>query len=152
MDYAIQKAVELGVAWIQPLTTQRSVVRLDRRRGAAKRAHWQSVAASACEQCGRNRIPLVHDVRELVQWIDTAPSNSLKLALTPHEGRGLDAFAPPRGPVVLLVGPEGGFAPPELEAASVGGFRAITMGPRVLRTETAAVAALTAVQVLWGDF
>ena len=154
MDYTVQKCVELGVSAIQPLITQRSVVRLTAERGERRVAHWQSVTAAACEQCGRNRLPEVLPVQPLMKWLgERALPNDAKFLLSPHAGatRLRDA-ARPTGKVTLLVGPEGGWNPQEAEAALTAGFTPLMLGPRVLRTETAAVAALAAMQALWGDF
>lgn len=151
MDYTVQKCVELGVSAIQPLITQRSVVRLSGERAARRVAHWQSIAAAACEQCGRNLLPAVLPVLSLTQWLGTQGSGARYL-LSPHGGTRLGETARPAGAVTLLVGPEGGWNESETAAADVAGFTPLALGPRVLRTETAAVAALAAMQALWGDF
>ena len=155
MDYTVQKAVELGVTAIQPLAAGRSVVRLDAERAGKRVAHWQSVAISACEQCGRNRIPAIAPVAALDAWLarkDTPGAGALRVLLSPRaDARLRDLPRPGRG-VVLLAGPEGGFTRDEETAAHAGGFTPVRLGPRVLRTETAAVAALAAMQALWGDF
>jgi 16S rRNA (uracil1498-N3)-methyltransferase len=153
MDYTIQKAVELGVHAIQPLTTERSVVRLDAARAAKRIAHWRSVVIAACEQCGRNRVPEIAPVSALPAWLGSLSAGSLRLTLSPKASVRLATLD--RGdtaPIILLVGPEGGLAPREEDAAAIAGFTAVRLGPRVLRTETAAVAALAALQTLWGDF
>jgi 16S rRNA (uracil1498-N3)-methyltransferase len=154
MDYTIQKAVELGVYAIQPLTTERSVVRLDAARAAKRIAHWRSVAIAACEQCGRNRVPEIAPVSTLTGWLGSAVSPaSLRLTLSPHAPARLAALErDDMAQIILLVGPEGGLAPREEDDALTAGFIAVRLGPRVLRTETAAVAALAALQTLWGDF
>jgi 16S rRNA (uracil1498-N3)-methyltransferase len=162
MDYAIQKAVELGVAAIAPVTMARSVTRLDVARAAKRAAHWHSVIVASCEQCGRNRLPLLHPLRDFDTAIlqstlhsrVPAPSAiaALSLVLSPAEGDPLCALDRPSGPIRLLIGPEGGLAPDELSAARRAGFRTIRVGPRVLRTETAGVAALAAMNALWGDW
>jgi 16S rRNA (uracil1498-N3)-methyltransferase len=152
MDYTIQKAVELGVTAIQPLATERSVVRLGAERAAKRLAHWQGVVVSACEQCGRNRVPQVFPVAPFTAWLGALPANALRLTLTPGAERRLAGLDRPATPIVLLVGPEGGLSPREHEDAIASGFTALRLGPRVLRTETAAVAALAALQTLWGDF
>lgn len=151
MDYTVQKCVELGISAIQPLTTQRSVVRLTSERADKRVAHWQSVAASACEQCGRNQLPVVLPVQPLTRWLGTQ-SNGERYLLSPHAQTRLRDLPQPQGPVTLLVGPEGGWNEDETTAAGLAGFKPMTIGPRVLRTETAAVAALAAMQALWGDF
>jgi len=151
MDYTVQKCVELGVTAIQPLMTQRSVVRLTGERAEKRITHWQSVAAAACEQCGRNLLPKILPVQALTQWLST-PVMGTRYLLSPHASTRLRDLEPPQRPVTLLVGPEGGWNKGEAEAARAQGFEPLTLGPRVLRTETAAVAALAAMQALWGDF
>lgn len=151
MDYTIQKAVELGVSWIQPLLTERSVVRLDPERAERRRRHWRGVVASACEQCGRAFLPPVHDPLRLSEWLDQLPPSSDKVLVTPEAPRRLAARPRPGAALVLLVGPEGGLAAWEIAAARDCGFEAVSLGPRTLRTETAAVVALCAAQLLWGD-
>jgi len=151
MDYIVQKAVELGVHALAPLATERSVVRLDATRGAARLAHWRAVAVSACEQSGRVRVPEIGAPQTLAQWLDTAPAG-LRWLLDPQAAEGPAAGEAPAGDgVVLLIGPEGGLSPAEIECARGAGFRGIRLGPRVLRTETATVAALTTLQLQWGD-
>lgn len=152
MDYTIQKAVELGVHAIQPLATERSVVRLTAERAAKRVAHWQAVAVAACEQCGRNRVPQVLPVAALAAWLAANPASAQRLTLSPRASQALRELERPSGPIVLLVGPEGGLAPRELSDAQALGFTSVRLGPRVLRTETAALAALAAMQTLWGDF
>jgi len=159
MDYTIQKAVELGVTAIQPLITERVVVRLDAERWARKQEHWQSVATAACEQSGRTRVPKVAPVLDLNDWLTASPPEALRLVLAPDDGtRGQ---APGAGsdsvrrsanqPVVLLVGPEGGFSELEVKLVDLTGFIGLALGPRVLRTETAGVVALAVLQSQWGD-
>ena len=151
MDYTIQKAVELGVTAIQPLVTDHVVVRLSAERWERKLEHWQSVVVSACEQSGRTRVPKIAPVLDLRDWLNALPPNTLKLVLAP--GAAPAAKAPKRRdePVLLLVGPEGGFSDMELALADLSGFVALSLGPRVLRTETAGMAALAMMQSLWGD-
>lgn len=151
MDYTIQKAVELGVADVVPLLSERSVVRLGGERAAKRQRHWHQVAVGACEQCGRNRIPEVRAPVALGQWLDARVADGRALMMDP-EGEPLSPADAPRGPVTLLVGPEGGLTGEESARAREAGFRAVRLGPRVLRTETAAVAMLAALQTLWGDF
>jgi 16S rRNA (uracil1498-N3)-methyltransferase len=153
MDYTIQKAVELGVYAIQPLTTERSVVRLDATRAVKRIAHWRSVAVAACEQCGRNRVPEIAPVSALAGWLGTLSPGPLRLTLSPNASSKLATLDRNNSArIILLVGPEGGLAPREEADALTAGFTAVRLGPRVLRTETAAVAALAALQTLWGDF
>lgn len=149
MDWAIQKAVELGVSAITPLFTERCVVQLDAARQAQRLKHWRGLAESACEQCGRNRVPVLHPPLALADWL--ARQTGLRLLLHPHGGLNLRELPPPVGPVALLAGPEGGFAESERQAALAAGFVALRLGPRILRTETAAIAALAAMQAVWGD-
>ena len=154
MDYTLQKAVELGVAAIQPLTMRRTVVRLSEEKAIKRRAHWQGVVHAACEQCGRNVPPAVAEIREFVAWQRGlgGEDGTLKLLLDPEAELGLHDLPPPTSPVLLLAGPEGGFDPSEHKLARAAGFRGLRLGPRVLRTETAALAALAAMQAVWGDF
>ncbi len=152
MDMTVQKAVELGVAAIQPVLTQKSVVKLDQRRAAARVEHWRAIVLSACEQSGRNRLPAVFPLLPLQDYCRASPSGTL-LLLSPAAGRGLRAAsARLEGEVVLAAGPEAGFSADE-EALLVGaGFEPVRLGPRVLRTETAALAALAALNALAGDY
>lgn len=155
MDYTIQKAVELGVAAIQPLEARRSVVRLSVERAQKRLAHWQAVAIAACEQCGRNRVPRVLPLMQLDEFLAGRAAHrdgERRVLLSPRSARGLRELDRPVGGIVMLAGPEGGFSPEEERAAAQAGFVPIRLGPRVLRTETAAVAALAAMQALWGDF
>ncbi len=152
MDYTIVKAVELGVEALAPVAARRSVVRLDEDRAGKRLAHWQSLVVSACEQCGRNRLPSVEPVLPLAQWLASLPAGGeeLRLLLHPGPGQRLRELHPAAA-VTLLVGPEGGFAPDEVAAALAAGFLSVCLGPRILRTETAGPAAIAALQALWGD-
>jgi 16S rRNA (uracil1498-N3)-methyltransferase len=152
MDYTIQKAVELGVRAIQPLTTERSVVQFTPERAAKRVIHWQAVAIAACEQCGRNRVPRVLPVTGLTHWLADAAPDALRLTLAPGAPKSLRALDSPLAPIIMLVGPEGGLSEREQHDARTAGFQALSLGPRILRTETAALAALAAMQTLWGDF
>lgn len=155
MDLTVQKAVELGVGRIVPVLARRSVVRLDGARAARRVEHWRGVAASACEQCGRNRVPEVAELQGLERWLaQPAPAGALRLMLAPGAGHTLATLAPPAAgsPIELLIGSEGGLAPEEMHAAAQAGFVAVRLGPRVLRTETAGLAALAAIHARWGDF
>ncbi len=148
MDWLVEKAVELGVASIQPLVTERTVLRLSSERAQKKQQHWQGIAIAACEQCGRNRVPLVAPVRGFAEWLKTTPVQSgwvLSLAgqSQPLATR-MAALESPLAPVTLLSGPEGGLSGAEEQAALAHGFAAVSLGPRVLRAETAALAALAA--------
>ena len=154
MDMTVQKAVELGVARFVPVTAQRSVVRLDGARALRRVEHWRGVVASACEQCGRNRLPDVAPLVRLVDWLGQPPApGARRLMLTPGAPQTLNRLAPPAPGAGLdvLIGAEGGFAPEEIRLAALAGFVAVRLGPRVLRTETAGLAALAAIQCLWGD-
>lgn len=152
MDFTVQKSVELGVTQIQPLITQRSVVRLAGERAERRVAHWQSVAAAACEQCGRNRVPSLLPVQPLMKWLGGPLPPGERFLLSPHvASTRLRDRSPPNDGVLLLVGPEGGWNPDETQAALAAGFTPLALGPRTLRTETAALAALAALQALWGD-
>jgi 16S rRNA (uracil1498-N3)-methyltransferase len=149
MDYALQKATELGVSRVVPLATERSVVRLGGTRADRRLLHWQGVAAAACEQCGRNRLPEVSPVQDFDEFVAARPPG-LKLLLAPEGSRRLRDLER-HAEVTLLIGPEGGLSPREREAALAYGFEPLRLGPRVLRTETAPVAAIAALQALWGD-
>jgi len=152
MDFTVQKAVELGVAEIFPIEMRRSVMRLAEERATRRIEHWQNLAVAACEQCGRNRVPEVHPVSALPDWLGahSAASGEQRLILSTTADRRLRDLPVPQA-LLLLAGPEGGFAPEELDMVQACGFIAVRLGPRVLRTETAALAALAAIQALWGD-
>ena len=155
MDTTVQKAVELGVARIVPVASRRSIVRLEGERAKRRVEHWRSVVASACEQCGRNTLPEVATLDVLEHWLGRpATKGVLRLMLDPRAGQPLSRIVPPApgGLVELLIGAEGGLAPEETQMAESAGFVPIRLGPRVLRTETAGMAALAAIQCLWGDF
>jgi 16S rRNA (uracil1498-N3)-methyltransferase len=146
MDWLVEKATELGVSSIQPLVTQRSVLKLDAGRAGKKLAHWRGIALAACEQCGRNRVPFIHEVTPLLDWVRSARvATRLLLSLGPQSQRLLAAVAPGlAGPVLLLSGPEGGLSNEEEAAARACGFMPVTLGPRTLRADTAPLAALAA--------
>jgi 16S rRNA (uracil1498-N3)-methyltransferase len=150
MDWIIQKSVELGVGWIQPLVCDRSVVRLSGERAARPEAHWRRVAIAACEQSGRNRIPEVRPTLGFQSWI-AAPSELERWMLEPH-APALADHARPASPFELLVGPEGGFSDRERDLALSRRCEPLSLGCRVMRTETAPLAALAAIHALWGDF
>ena len=151
MDYTVQKAVELGVSHIVPVDSRRSVTRLSGERAARRVAHWQGVAAAACEQCGRNQVPQLAPLEKLENWLARPANGTLRLILAPDAEQAL-VDLPPVNNVQMLIGAEGGLDPQEIVAAQQVGFRAVRMGPRILRTETAGLAALAAMQALWGDF
>lgn len=152
MDLTLQKSVELGIARIQPLAAERSVVKLSGERAEKRLQHWQNVVISACEQSGRAFVPRVLPPMPLLHWLAQQDDYTLKLILNPFTERRLHDLAQPRGPICLLIGCEGGFAPGEVTAALHAGFTDVKLGPRIFRTETAGLAALTALQTLWGDF
>ena len=153
MDYTVQKAVELGVAAVQPVLSERCVVRLSGERAAKRVAHWQAVAVAACEQCGRNYLPPVHALLPFAAWLEQAvAAPGLRILLAPGGAARLQELGRPSGKVTLLAGPEGGLTAAEEGDAGRAGFVSLQLGPRVLRTETAALAALAAMQTLWGDF
>lgn len=151
MDYTLQKAVELGVSAIQPIAAKRSVVKLAGDRADKRVAHWQGVVQAACEQSGRNRVPPVSQPMALANWLGQRPPGRL-LVLSPLASMRLADLPRPEGLQILVAGPEGGFEPEEIAALASADASAVRLGPRVLRTETAAVAALAAMQTLWGDF
>lgn len=152
MDFVVQKAVELGVARIQPLVATRSLVRLSGERAARRVAHWRQVAVSACEQCGRNRVPEIAPILDLRQWLGCLPQDNemRRLLLSPRGGCRPRDLAGARHHL-LLVGPEGGLDAEEEAAARLAGFADLSLGPRILRTETAGPAALAAFGALSGD-
>lgn len=152
MDYTLQKAVELGVAIIQPLFTARSGVDLSGERLARKVQHWGGIVIGACEQCGRNRLPELREPLALAEWLRQPAEPNLRLLLDPQAETGLRELEPPTGTVTLLIGSEGGLSSAEIAQARKAGFTGVRLGPRILRTETAGVAALAAVQALWGDW
>jgi 16S rRNA (uracil1498-N3)-methyltransferase len=152
MDLILQKAVELGVSTIQPLWMQRSQSHLKGERMEKRVQHWQGVIISACEQCGRNTLPALLPASGPAEWLQSGCDASLKLMLQPGSPHTLPALAPPDGRIVLLVGPEGGLNAEEQGDALAAGFTGLRLGQRLLRTETAALAALAGMQVLWGDY
>lgn len=154
MDLTLQKATELGVHAIIPLNSERSIVKIRGDRADKKIAHWQHVVAAACEQCGRNKVPEVRAPIDIQNWLisigASGPEGSLRLLLAPDATASLRSHER-RSEVTLLIGPEGGLAGPEVTSAMRHSFQPINIGPRVLRTETAPIAAIAALQVLWGD-
>ena len=161
MDFIVQKATELGVVHIIPVLSQRSVVRLDEGQAASKQLHWRAVAVSACEQCGRNRLPSVAAPQPLLNYLGglTQANDSLRLVLEPERARRTErgarsidiASSQSVSLAEIAIGPEGGFAPEELEAFDLSSFSRVSLGPRVLRTETAAIAAIVVLQARFGD-
>ncbi|SEI81809.1 16S rRNA (uracil1498-N3)-methyltransferase [Allopseudospirillum japonicum] len=153
MDYVVQKATELGVTQITPLTSERCEVRLKNDREQRKIDHWQHVAISACEQSGSDFVPQLAPICKLSDWL-AQDFTGLRLVLAPQAEQALTALTQTKPPtqVQVLIGPEGGLSESELDAAKAAGFQALQLGPRVLRTETAPVVALSLLQYLWGDF
>lgn len=151
MDYIIQKAVELGVSHITPLLTERCTVRLDEERREKRLEHWRSVIISACEQCGRNRLPEIVEPVRLAMWVPNLPIGR-RFVLSPHVSANLPVdLSPEHAEVTLLIGPEGGLSDAEMTLAYQAHFVPLSLGPRVLRTETASVAALAVLQRCFGD-
>lgn len=153
MDLVVQKATELGVARISPVLTDFSVVKLDAERAEKRRDHWQKVARSACEQCQRNIVPVIDTPRSMLDWFgDNAAADEPRLILKPDADVAMPKIELPGNDVTILIGPEGGFSDAEYARASAAGLLPVRLGPRVMRTETAAIAALSAAQAAWGDF
>jgi len=153
MDFTIQKAVELGVKNIQPVSSKRSVVKLSAERAEKRTEHWQNIAISACEQSGRTYVPKVLAPTSLEQWLSKNPSaNSTRILLNPIGAVRLTEITKPTGEIQLLIGAEGGLSQEEIDLATTHGFQSIVLGPRILRTETAALTAIAAMQLAWGDF
>jgi 16S rRNA (uracil1498-N3)-methyltransferase len=152
MDFVIQKSTELGVSQITPVLTDRTVVRLDDKRSGKRHLHWIRVAQNACEQCGRNRVPQIDRPIILSQWLDLEPvANEMRIVLRPGAGRSIKNLSVPPGGTTVLIGPEGGLTDMEHEKALYTGFEAVELGPRIMRTETAALAALAVLQSQFGD-
>jgi 16S rRNA (uracil1498-N3)-methyltransferase len=152
MDLVIQKATELGVHRISPVLTDFSVVKLEPERAAKRRDHWQKVAQSACEQCQRNIVPDIDPPQSLLDWFgNNAGSDQPQLILRADAADAMPAIELPGNDLTMLVGPEGGFSEAEYERATVAGLKAVRLGPRIMRTETAALAALSIAQATWGD-
>jgi 16S rRNA (uracil1498-N3)-methyltransferase len=151
MDWTLQKATELGVAAIAPVLTARSVVRLDSKQVEKKQQHWHGIVVGACEQCGRARVPSVAAPVTLRDYFANVRKDGMRMVLSPTAPASLAGIASLPSKVELLIGPEGGLDDDELVAAEKAGFMPVRLGPRVLRTETAAVVALSVLQALWGD-
>lgn len=149
MDFVIQKSVELGVAGIRPLVTERSVVRLDAGRALQKMEHWQRIAQNACEQCGRDTVPQVEEPVRLNEWI--ADTSGHRYFMDPRATTGFAQPDAKPAEILLLCGPEGGFSSHERDLAETSGFTGVSLGPRILRTETAVLAGMAVIQSLWGD-
>ncbi|MCW8335736.1 16S rRNA (uracil(1498)-N(3))-methyltransferase [Vibrio paucivorans] len=150
MEFTIQKSVELGVNTITPLISERCGVKLDQKRFEKKLAQWQKIAISACEQCGRNTVPVIRPIMQLKQWC-AEQTDALKLNLHPRAKYSINTLPTPIEKVRLLIGPEGGLSEQEIDMTQDYQFEETLLGPRVLRTETAALTAITALQVRFGD-
>lgn len=152
MDFTLQKSVELGVAEIRPVISERCVVRLSGERAEKRVARWQEIVVSACEQSGRNIVPKVLLLTTYAQALQQLPQETTKLLMSLNRAQKLSDVQPQSGKVVFMVGPEGGWTEKEEQQAFDAGFQSVTLGKRVLRTETASLAAIAAMQTLWGDF
>ena len=152
MDFTLQKSVELGVAEIRPVISERCVVRLSGERAEKRVARWQEIVVSACEQSGRNIVPKVLPLTTYVQALQQLPQETTKLLMSLNRAQKLSDVRPQSGKVVFMVGPEGGWTEKEEQQAFDAGFQSVTLGKRVLRTETASLAAIATMQTLWGDF
>ncbi|MGR8929267.1 MAG: 16S rRNA (uracil(1498)-N(3))-methyltransferase [Gammaproteobacteria bacterium] len=150
MDWAVQKAVELGVAQLTPLLTERCVAKLNEDKKQQRWQHWQHIVQHAAEQSGRTRLPVFGPISQLYDWIEQP--QGLKVFLDPYASQTLADLQPSAQQITLMSGPEGGFSDREREIAVDAGFLPVRMGARILRTETAVLSALSAVQTLWGDF
>lgn len=152
MDFTLQKSVELGVAEIRPVISERCVVRLSGERAEKRVARWQEIVVSACEQSGRNIVPKVLPLTTYAQALQQLPQETTKLLMSLNRAQKLSDVRPQSGKVVFMVGPEGGWTEKEEQQAFDAGFQSVTLGKRVLRTETASLAVIAAMQTLWGDF
>jgi 16S rRNA (uracil1498-N3)-methyltransferase len=150
MDLVLQKSVELGVAEITPLITERCGVKLNAQRWEKKHEQWQKIVISACEQCGRNVLPVLHKPTAFNDWIHLS-TNQIRLTLHPKAEKAFRHISVPPAGARLLIGPEGGFSEQEVYQTEQNGFASVQLGPRVLRTETAAIAAVSALQAINGD-
>ena len=152
MDIVVQKATELGVTRVVPVLTENGVVKLDADRSRKREAHWQRIAISACEQCGRNVVPKVDAIQPLADWLaEPSRQDDTRIVLDPASPEALTSIASSKSHVTLLVGPEGGLSEVEYRQSQACGYVRASFGPRILRTETAAIAAVCAVQIAWGD-
>lgn len=152
MDWVVQKATELGVTRIVPILTERTVVKLDARQSERRRSHWRGIAVAACEQSGRNKVPDIAAPLSLHAFLRDADPAATRLLLSPAAPHRIADLKPPDRQFIVLIGPEGGLSETEQRAAANAGYLAVKLGPRVLRTETAALAALTLLQLQFGDF
>lgn len=152
MEFTLQKGVEMGVSAFQPIAAERSIVKLYGERADKRVARWQEIVISACEQSGRNVIPEVLPILSLEQWLKQAPSADARLILSPVGSQRLADIAAEPKRAWLMAGPEGGYSAREEAAALDAGWTPLKLGPRILRTETAALAAVAAIQTVWGDY
>jgi 16S rRNA (uracil1498-N3)-methyltransferase len=150
MDFTIQKAVELGVTQITPLFSERCGVKLSGERLDKKWQQWQKIVISACEQCGRNTVPVVHKPVSLDSWMQQS-TNELKINLHPRANDSIKTLTPPKSGIRLLIGPEGGLSDQEIDRTVTAGFTEVVLGPRILRTETAGLTVIGALQLQFGD-
>ena len=150
MDFIVQKAVELGIRAIQPIATERATLKLAGERAQKRAAHWQAIAQAACEQCGRNRVPAIAEPVSMEAWL-AMPADGVRLMLHPHAQSSFVESADATRPLVVVVGPEGGFSEKELARAEKQGVKPVRFGPRVLRAETAGLAAIAAINAVHGD-
>lgn len=152
MDIVIQKSTELGVRHITPVITEFSVVKLDVERAGKRHEHWLRISQSACEQCGRNMPPEINMPQKLAKWLADSPSDgATRIVLDPGSSESITTLKAPDKNVELLIGPEGGLSDAEYAQCEAAGFRAVSFGPRILRTETAALASIAVLQAFWGD-
>jgi 16S rRNA (uracil1498-N3)-methyltransferase len=151
MTFTLEKCVELGATRFQPIESERSVVRLTDERSQRRQQHWQQVVIAACEQCGRNTVPVVEESLEFVRWVATLPPRAQGIVLAPGAATPLAQLPKPENELLIAIGPEGGLTELELELLERKGFATVSLGPRTLRTETAAAAALAVLQARWGD-
>ncbi len=152
MEMTIQKSVELGVQTITPLLSKRCGVQLCAQRQQKKHQQWQKIIIHACQQSGRTRLPTLHPITHLENWIQQLPANTLKVTMAPHSIKRFRDLALIDNKIGLLIGSEGGLTPEEISSAEQAGFHQVQLGPRILRTETAALATLSVLQARWGDF
>lgn len=152
MDQVVRRAVELGATAIQPVYTAHGARIAVGARAVSRLAHWRQIAQAACEQCGRNRIPPIHEIAELGDWLAQRTPAHAGIVLAPDAAHSIAELPIPTRGVEVLIGPEGGLRADEMEAAARAGLGPVRMGPRIMRTETAAIAALAAINTVWGDF
>jgi len=151
MDFTLQKATELGVNRIIPLFTERCTVNLKAERLKKRLQHWQGVVQSACEQSGRNQIPFIESAQDFATFLEQK-TDQYQILLDPVSSQTLNSISTAPSSITILIGPEGGFSNKEREQAYAKNYQGIQLGPRILRTETAAIATISAIQALWGDF